>query len=337
MKHFIFAAFVILALIALGFFALGRVQYLPEQASMQAQTIDRLFHLEFGLIVVLFSLIIGLLLYSVMIFRRKKGDTTDAPHIEGNVHLEVIWTIVPLVIVLYLAYVGGLGLGDVTRVAARPLEVNVIGSQWSWRFEYPDYGVSSTELVLPVDRQALLHLSSTDVIHSFWVPEFRVKQDALPGGDKFVRDLRVTPNKTGEYKVRCSELCGLDHARMEAPVKVISQADFEGWVKSQAAALSDDPVARGQQWATQFACASCHSFDGSTKVGPSWKGTFGAQERLADGTSVTVDYAYLQKSIRDPGFQIVKGYESVAMPAAIAAGMSDEQVADVIAFIESLK
>lgn len=337
MKHFAFAALVILGLAALGFFALGQVQYLPPQASLQAQTIDSLFRLEFGIIVILFALIVGLMLYSILVFRRKKGDTSDGPHIEGNTRLEVFWTIAPLAIVLYLAYLGSVGLGDITRAAARPLEVNVIGSQWSWRFEYPDYGVISTELVLPVDRQALLHLSSTDVIHSFWVPEFRLKQDALPGGDKFVRDLRVTPNQLGEYKVRCAELCGLNHALMESPVKVVPADMFEAWIKIQNAALSDDPAVRGQQWATQFACASCHSFDGAPKVGPTWKGIFGSQELLTDGTRVPVEYSYLYKSIRDPGAQIVKGYENVVMPPTIAAGMSEEQVNDVIALIESLK
>jgi hypothetical protein len=121
----------------------------------------------------------------------------------------------------------------------------VTGSQWSWRFEYPDQGINSNQLWLPVDQQTLLHLSSTDVIHSFWVPEFRVKQDALPGGDEFVRDLRITPTEIGDYKVRCAELCGLQHAYMLAPVHVVSQADFDAWVSSMVGPAAS-PVERGQ-------------------------------------------------------------------------------------------
>ncbi len=142
--------------------------------------------------------------------------------------------------------ISGAILSETLRSDPQALEVKVVGQQWSWRFEYPDSGIVSTELVLPVNKQTLLHLSSTDVIHSFWVPEFRVKQDALPGGPEFVRDLRITPTIVGEYKVRCAELCGVQHAYMEAPVKIVSQANYEAWVNEQTGP-SDDPVATRQE------------------------------------------------------------------------------------------
>lgn len=336
MKHLVAAALVVAALMAVGFWALRRVSLLPLQASMQAQAIDGLFNLHFSAIVILFSLIVGLLLYSILVFRRRPGDTTDGPHIEGSTKLEVAWTLVPLAAVIYVAYVGSLTLGKTVAAEPRPLEVRVVGSQWSWRFEYPEFGVNSTELVLPVNRQTLLRLSSTDVIHSFWVPEFRVKQDALPGGEAFVRDLRVTPIRAGEYRLRCAELCGRLHHDMQAPVKVVEQAEFDAWVRSQSAALSEDPVVRGEAWSQQFGCRSCHSVDGTPGVGPTWKGLSGSQEALADGTSVTVDHAYLIESIRDPGAKITAGFQNL-MPATIASEMTDAQIEDVIAFIESLK
>jgi cytochrome c oxidase subunit 2 len=335
MKHIIAAGLVVIALMAAGFWGLGQINLLPVQASLQAQAIDSLFGLHFSAIIVLFSLIVGLMIYSIIVFRRRAGDQTDAPHIEGSTPLEVAWTVVPLAAVLFVAYAGSITLGETLRADPRPLEVNVIGSQWAWRIEYPELGINSTELILPENKQTLLHLSSTDVIHSFWVPEFRVKQDALPGGDEFVRDLRVTPNKVGEYKIRCAELCGRLHHEMQTPVQVLSQADFDAWVQSQTAAVSDDPVVRGDQWTQQFGCRACHSIDGTVVVGPSWKGLFGSEETLADGTVVTVNHDYVVESIQQPGLKITAGFQNL-MPSNIGQDLTGGQIEDIIAFIESL-
>ena len=181
-----------------------------------------------------------MIVYSLVVFRRKKGDTSDAAHIEGNTRLEVIWTVIPLITVLGLGYLGGSALRDTMRPDPKPLEIDVISQQWSWRFDYPIWGIASDVLMLPINKQAVLRLSSNDVIHSFWVPEFRVKQDALPGGEGFVRELRITPDLLGNYKVRCAELCGLRHTYMEAPVKVVSPTDFDAWVKEFYSSLSRD-------------------------------------------------------------------------------------------------
>lgn len=335
MKHFIFAAILVIVLSVGSYFLLTNIELLPEQASLQAGPIDDLFRLDFIAIAILFSLIIGLMVYSIIVFRRRKGDDSDGSHIEGNTRLEVLWTLAPLIFVLFLAYYGSAVLGKTMAADPKPLRVEVIGSQWSWRFEYPDHGIISTDLVLPVNKQALLILSSTDVIHSFWVPEFRVKQDLLPG-EGFERELRVTPIETGDYKVRCAELCGKNHYDMVAPVKVLSQAEFDGWVQSQIGPVSDDPVVRGQVYAQQFGCLACHSTDGSQLAGPTWLGIFGSEEPLDDGTTVTVDRTYIIKSIREPGIQIVDGYQNI-MPEGIGADLTDEQIEDVIAFIESLQ
>lgn len=335
MRHFIVAGLLVAVLIVGSYFLLTNIQLLPEQASLQAKPIDDLFQLDFIVIGILFSLIIGLMIYSMVVFRRRKGDDSDGPHIEGNSKLEVMWTLVPLIFVLFLAYYGSAALGKTMAADPKPLRLDVVGSQWSWRFEYPDYGIISTEMVMPVNKQALLNLSSTDVIHSFWVPEFRVKQDLLPG-EGFERELRVTPIETGEYKVRCAELCGKNHYAMLAPVTVLTQPEFDAWVQSQTGTVSDDPVVRGEVFAQQYGCLACHSKDGSELAGPTWSGIFGSDELLDDGTSVTVDRSYIIKSIREPGIQIVAGYQNI-MPAGIGADMTDEQIEDVIAFIESLQ
>jgi len=336
MKHFFAAALVVIVLTALGLFALEKVDLLPSQSSLQAVPIDDLFSIQFKIIAFLFALIVGLMIYSIIVFRRKKGDDTDAMHIEGNTRLEVFWTIVPLVTVLYLSYIGAQALGDIDREDPFPLQVNVIGSQWSWRFEYPEYDIISTELMLPVNKQALLRLSSTDVIHSFWIPEFRVKQDVVPSGEEFVRELIITPTELGNYKVLCAELCGTLHYDMRAPVVVMTQDAFDTWVEEESGGETGDAAEKGQKLAEQFGCTACHTSDGAAGVGPTWKGLFGSQEALESGTSVLVDHAYLIESIREPGVKITEGFPNI-MPPNVGADLSDEQINNIIAYIENLQ
>ena len=159
-----------------------------------------------------FALIVVPIAYSLIVFRRKKGETGDGEHIEGNTKLEIAWTVLPLFVVFLFAYLGSVSLGNIRRVDSNAMVVKVTGIQWTWKFEYPDYGVISKELYLPVNKQVVLKMQSTDVIHSFWVPEFRFKQDVVPGR---VTEYRVTPILVGDYKVRCAELCGTSHSYME--------------------------------------------------------------------------------------------------------------------------
>ena len=340
-RHLIFVTILVALLTAATGFGLQSAfrngYLLPPAASQQAIPIDWLFGLHFWVIAFLFSLIVGFMLYSVFVFRRKKGETGDGVHFEGHTGLEIIWTIVPLVVVVYFAYLGGTTLADVTRVNPAAMRVNVTGRQWSWSFEYPEYGISSDVLVIPANHQTLLRLRATDVIHSFWVPEFRVKQDLLPGEE--VRDLRITPTVIGGYKVRCAELCGRRHALMEADVVVMGRTDFDLWVQQK---IAEDPctigdnVGCGQKLAKDNGCLACHSVDGAKIIGPSWLGVFGSEETLNDGSTVTVDEAYIIESIREPGVKIVEGFENL-MPVTAGQNLTDEQIQDIIAFIESLK
>ncbi len=336
MKHLVIAGILVVIVTAALILGLGQVQLLPTQASAQAKPIDDLFRLEFMVIAFLFALIVVFMLYSIVVFRRKPGDMEDAAHIEGSTRLEIAWTVAPLATVLFFAYLGGQSLADTLRADPKPLQISVVGRQWAWSFEYPEYGIVSESLVMPVNQQAVLELSSRDVIHSFWVPEFRVKQDALPGGEEFVRELRITPTIEGEYKVRCAELCGINHATMLAPVSVVSEGEFQAWVASELD-LPEDPVVRGQMWASQSGCVSCHSLDGSRLVGPSWLNVCNEQVRLSDGSSVTADEAYLYESIVNPGAKVVEGYPDGVMPGTYGADLSDDQINDIITYICSVK
>lgn len=333
-KHAFGAAMFIVALTALAWFILDTRFLLPVQAAEQAKPIDWLFNLQFKLMAVMFGLIAGLMLYSVIFFRRKRGDTSDGPHITGNTPLEIIWTAIPLAIVTGLALIGAQNLSETQRIDPRALEVKVTAMQWAWKFEYPAYEIVSDQLILPANQQIVFKLNSIDVIHSFWVPEWRVKQDAVPGIEQI---LRVTPSQAGEFKLVCAEICGAQHANMVATVKVVSEDEFKGWVAQQlTGAVAEDPAVRGEQVLRVNGCIACHSIDGTRLVGPTFQGAYGRQETLEDGSTITVDDAYILESIRQSTKKIVQGYPGV-MPSYGEDVISDSQVADIIEYIKTLK
>jgi len=334
---FIVGVLIILVTVVMAGF-LNSVNLLPVEASTQAIPIDWLFNLHLELIAFLFALVVVFVVYSLVAFRRRPGDTEDGAYFHGNAALEIVWTIVPLALVLYFGYLGAANLAEVTAPQPDELIVKVTAAQFSWSFEYPDLNKTSPgELVLPQGRPVLFQITSLDVIHSFWVPEFRMKQDAVPG---IIRELRITPSLVGEYKVRCAELCGTGHANMRAAVRVVEPAEFDAWISGKAAPGTEtnlSPAEQGAQLATNVGCAACHSIDGTVIVGPSWLGIFGSEESLTDGTTVTVDEAYLHDSIVNPNDQIVAGFAPNIMPQVFGQTLSDEQINDLIEYIKSLK
>jgi len=334
MKHFVIIAILVVASTFAIHAGLEGIGLLPVQASTQAISIDQLFGLYTWAIAFVFSLIIVIMLYALVVFRRRKGETGDGAHIEGNSTLEIAWTIVPLLAVLYLAYLGAHSLAETRRIDPSALVVKVIAGQWYWQFQYPDQGISSTELYLPIGQQIDFQMTSKDVIHSFFVPEFRLKQDIVPGRTV---DLRVTPDKLGTYTVECAQLCGANHAYMTAKVHVVAQADFDAWVQSQKSLAAQDPALLGEQLATQYGCAVCHSTDGSKKVGPTWAGLYGSQVELNDGSKVTADVTYLTNSIVNPNLQIVNGFQPNVMPQTFGQILEQNQIDALVAYIESLK
>jgi cytochrome c oxidase subunit 2 len=263
MRHFVVVGILVIVVAILAYIGMMAVGLMPEAASAQSAPIDWLWNLELATISFLAALILVPLTYSLVVFRRRKGDTTDATHVEGNTNLEIVWTIIPLFLVMAFAYLGAGNLAEIQRADPNAMIVNVTGQQWSWSFEYPAYGVTSVEMHVPVGKQVLLQMTSRDVIHSFWVPEFRPKQDLVPGR---ITQLRITPTVIGNYKVRCAELCGTSHYSMEQPVIVESQADFDAWMaeevkKAEAAAAT--PEGRGQALVAASGCVACHSSNGA--------------------------------------------------------------------------
>lgn len=336
MKHFAIVGILVVLSTALVYYLLQNIGLLPLAASAQAQPIDQLFNLHFFLISFLFSLIVVFLGYSLVVFRQKPGQTGDGVHFTGSNKLEVLWTLIPLATVTAISFFGAQTLKEVQRADPQALEVKVTAGQWFWSFEYPEYGITSQSLYLPVNQQVLLKLTSRDVIHSFWVPEFRVKQDVLPG-ENLVKELRITPTQTGSYTVRCAELCGGAHAYMNSPVLVVTPEEFKAWVNKEMSAAEEDPAARGKRLAAANGCIGCHTLDGKPGVGPTWLGLYGKLETLSDGSTVTIDETYLHTAIVDPNAQVPQGYPPNVMPSNYGSLLSDQQIADIIAFIQSLK
>lgn len=337
MIHFVIVAI----LVAISTFVLGSYfssgVLLPEQASVQANVIDNLFAVHGWLIAFFFSLIVVFMLYSIVVFRRRKGELGDGYYTTGNMKLEIVWTVIPLIIVLWLSVVGAQTLADVERRDPTAIEINVYASQWNWNFEYEN-GAFANQLVLPKDKQVLLRLHSDDVIHSFWVPEFRVKQDILPGGEEYVRELRITPSELGDYKIRCAEICGTLHYDMLADVRVVSVAEFDAWLDEQVNTVCELEAAEcGRILVEELGCIACHSLDGSVIVGPSWLDIAGTFETLDDGVSVFVDANYLTKSILDPNAQIVAGFTEGLMPEIYPDLLTSDEISDIVAFILSLE
>ena len=237
MRQIAILVFLILVSSVLVYFGLDSLNLFPVRASAEAETIDWLFNVEIIAISFLFSLIVVPLIYSLVVFRRKPGETGEGEHIEGSTKIEIIWTVIPLIMVLGLAYLGAWSLGDALRVDPEAMVVEVSAFQWGWNFYYPEYEITTTELYLPINEQTLLEMESRDVIHSFWVPEFRLKQDIVPGQ---VTEYRITPIELGDYTLRCAELCGTSHSYMNTPVKVVTDSDFDVWIEEQIALIPDD-------------------------------------------------------------------------------------------------
>ena len=204
------------------------IDWFPNDASGAADEIDTLYDVLLICSVPVFVLVMTIAIYSVVRFRAKPGDMGDGPPIHGNTRLEIIWVTIPFIMVTALAIYGWVVLDDIEAKASDQMVVKVQGQQFAWSFEYPEDKVRSLELVLPVDQPVEFQIKTKDVLHSFWVPEFRLKSDAVPG---LTTKIRLEPDRIGRYQVVCAELCGLGHSTMRQNVRVVSREDFDAWIE----------------------------------------------------------------------------------------------------------
>jgi cytochrome c oxidase subunit II len=206
-------------------------QWLPNSASEEFDRIQAIFWFATVMSIVIFSIVGAVVIFSVWKWRVPLDDDADGPPIHGHTGLEIAWTAVPALLVTALGIVSAVVLARNQDAGDRPLEVQAIGQQFAWKFVYSDYDdLPSGELVLPVNRSARFTMTAVDVIHSFWVPNFGQKMDAVPGTET---EIVVTPDRTGEFRVVCTELCGLGHATMRARARVVSEQEFEAWIEEQ--------------------------------------------------------------------------------------------------------
>jgi cytochrome c oxidase subunit 2 len=247
------------------------IDWLPDQASEERQGIDLVFWVTVGICIFVFAVVASVSIYAGVKFRVRPDDESDGPPIHGHTGLEILWTAVPTVLVTVIAVLSAVVLAQNDRAKGTPMRVDVLAQQFAWQFTYPEQGnLKATNLYLPVDRSTKLTLTARDVIHSFWVPEFGQKQDAVPG---IFTTLVITPTRTGEYRLICTELCGLGHALMRSRAIVLSQSDFEQWAREQrqrggAAGGGGEVDAKGTFVNT---CGGCHTLQKagtSGNVGP---------------------------------------------------------------------
>jgi cytochrome c oxidase subunit II len=210
------------------------IDWFPVNAANSTKDIDTLYDVLMIVSVPIFVLVMTVAIYSVVRYRARPGDMGDGAPIHGNTRLEVIWVAVPTVIVTALAIYAWIVLDDVEAAKPNELKVTVVSQQFAWRFEYPQYGkATSTQLYLPKDRPVKFDVITKDVLHSFWVPSFRLKTDAVPGLTTYIR---LTPSRLGTYDVVCAELCGLGHSTMRQSAHVVEPQAFDEWVNKQKAA-----------------------------------------------------------------------------------------------------
>jgi cytochrome c oxidase subunit 2 len=219
------------------------IDWFPTAGSNKADEIDTLWDWTLVASVPIFVLVMTVAIYSVWRFRARPGDMSDGAPIHGNARLEVVWVVVPFIIVSVLAAYAWITLDDIEAKQPNEMRVNAVGQQFAWSFTYPEAGnLTSRELVLPVNKPVFFYVTTKDVIHSFWVPAFRLKYDAVPG---LTTKLHVTPDRLGRYDVVCAELCGLGHATMRQTARVVSQQDFDAWKAAAQRAAKGSASASG--------------------------------------------------------------------------------------------
>jgi cytochrome c oxidase subunit 2 len=286
------------------------VPWLPDQDSLEAERIDFVFWFVTAICVGVFAVVAGVSIYAGLKFRVRPDDDTDGPPVHGHTGLEIAWTAVPFALVTAIGIVSAVALAKNDEPPKNHLEVNVLAQQFTWSFTYPQYGdIPSTTLRLPVNRTVRLTMTSRDVLHSFFVPEFRQKQDLVPGE---THHLNITPKHTGNYVIQCAELCGLGHALMLQRVQVMSQAAFTAWVKQNQKGVGAGGENAGKVLFHSNGCDGCHTYKPA-----------GATAKVGPDLDKLPDYAkqankpleeFVRESIVDPSAYVQPKYPNVMPP-----------------------
>jgi len=298
---------------------------------LSGEVVDQVFFFILAITIFLFALITFLMVYFVVRYQKKRNPQPEDIH--ENIWLEIIWTVVPILLVLTMFYYGLTGFNFLKKVPSGAINIRVIARQWSWLFEYEN-GTKSTELKVPVGRPVKLSLTSQDVIHGFYTPAFRIKQDVVPG---MTNILWFQPTGVGTFDVFCTQYCGLQHANMVTKIVVLPVEEFNHWYQK---AKKEIEIAKGKPRGAQLyqekGCMACHSIDGTPRVGPTLRGLFGKTEKvLIDGKerTVVVDEAFIRKYILKPNVYVVVGYPPIMPPQTL----TEDELAELVQYIKELK
>jgi len=302
-----------------------------------SSSVDSVFLFIMGISLVLLVGITGAMVYFAVRYRRSKHPRAE--NIEGNLTLEIVWTVIPTLLVLAIFWVGWKGFVYMRTVPQDAMLVKVTARMWSWNFSYEN-GRADGILKVPVNRPVKLAITSADVLHSLSIPAFRVKEDAVPGRENY---LWFKPEVTGSFDLFCTEYCGMGHSSMITKVEVMPEREFDTWYREgEKAAI---PAAKGPSTASGGArlvkekgCLGCHSDDGSPKIGPTFKGLFGKKETVIhDGKEIEVvaDEAFLHHKILEPAESRIKGFPPI-MPSQKGV-LTDAEIASIIGYLKTLK
>lgn len=305
--------------------------WLPSQSSSFAGEIDDVFSFIFWISMFFFVGIVGALLFFVVRYRRRNGVPAQRT-VHHSTSLEIAWSVIPFLLLIVIFFVG---FTTFVTMAAEPegaYEIRVVGKKWVWSFQYPN-GYIDDALHVPIDQPVKLVMSSDDVIHSVFIPAFRVKRDVIPGR---YTSLWFEATEAGTYDLFCTEYCGTKHSDMITTVVVHPSGEFKTWLDKASNFLETmSPADAGKMLYKRRGCAQCHSIDGSKMVGPSFKQLYGQSAVLDTGDTITVDANYIRESILEPQAKARAGYRKV-MPT-YQGQLKDEEISAIIEYIKTLK
>jgi cytochrome c oxidase subunit II len=302
---------------------MDRFRLLPESASTAAERTDPLFWFLCGVSAFFTALIFFMVVYLAIKYRRRSA--VPPPSLQPHYLLEIVWTIVPFIVVMAIFFWGARVYFFLHRPPPDALEIHVIGKQWMWKLQQPNGKREINELHLPLGRAVRLTLASQDVIHSFFVPAFRIKQDAVPGR---YTSIWFQPNRLGEFRLFCAEYCGTNHSAMIGKVVVMEPERYQAWLTGSP--IEETPAQSGERLYVRLGCNVCHGVKA-----PTLAGLYGGRVLLADGSNVTADENYLRESILDSTARVVAGYAPL-MPS-FRGQLSEEQLMELLSYIKSLK
>lgn len=306
------------------------IPWLPKSASEQMDRIAFVYWFATIMCIAIFALVMSVLLYSLWAFRASKYDESDGPHLHGNARLEVVWTVIPFVLVVALGVVSAVVMAK-NNNTTNPLTIKVYAQQFAWRFEYPENGgIKTNELWMPVDRDIKLELESADVIHSFWIPVMGQKQDLVPGDPM---ELIVSPNRTGDFPLICTELCGLGHATMRAAAHVVTQAEFAAWAEEKQG--GGDEELSGEAVFASAGCGGCHAFAPA--------GSDGAVGPKLDDLAASAEAAgqpleeFVRQSIVEPDAVVAEGFQPGVMPGSYGDSLESAEIDALVGYLTESK